>query len=48
MPVVSDVEELSPKGSPEGDGLPINELFCSRRGREAPRYSLSIRQNIRL
>lgn len=32
MPVTSNVEKLSPDGSPEGDGLPINELFCSLQG----------------
>ena len=32
MPVASDVEELSAGGSPEGEGLPINELFSSLQG----------------
>lgn len=32
MPVANDIEELSPEESPEGDGLPINELFCSLQG----------------
>jgi 7-carboxy-7-deazaguanine synthase len=32
MPVASNVEELSPESETEGDGLPINELFCSLQG----------------
>jgi 7-carboxy-7-deazaguanine synthase len=32
MPVASNVEELSPGSEAEGDGLPINELFCSLQG----------------
>jgi 7-carboxy-7-deazaguanine synthase len=32
MPVASNVEELSPGSEADGDGLPINELFCSLQG----------------
>jgi 7-carboxy-7-deazaguanine synthase len=32
MPVASNVEELSPDGETEDEGLPINELFCSLQG----------------
>lgn len=32
MPVASNVEELAPDSEPGGDGLPINELFCSLQG----------------
>ncbi len=32
MPVASNVEELAPGSESEGDGLPINELFCSLQG----------------
>lgn len=32
MPVASNVEDLSPEGDVEGEGLPINELFCSLQG----------------
>lgn len=32
MPVASNVEGLSPESETEGDGLPINELFCSLQG----------------
>ena len=32
MPVASNVEELVPDSKAGGDGLPINELFCSLQG----------------
>jgi 7-carboxy-7-deazaguanine synthase len=32
MPVASNVDEIAPEGDVEGDGLPINELFCSLQG----------------
>lgn len=32
MPVASNVEELAPGSEAEGNGLPINELFCSLQG----------------
>ncbi|MUV85307.1 radical SAM protein [Natronomonas sp. CBA1123] len=32
MPVASNVDELAPGDDIEGDGLPINELFCSLQG----------------
>ena len=32
MPVASNVEKLSPESETDGDGLPINELFCSLQG----------------
>lgn len=32
MPVASNVDEIAPEGDIEGEGLPINELFCSLQG----------------
>ena len=32
MPVASNVDEFAQKNEVEGDGLPINELFCSLQG----------------
>lgn len=32
MPVASNVEDLARESEVEGDGLPINELFCSLQG----------------
>jgi 7-carboxy-7-deazaguanine synthase len=32
MPVASDIDEFAQENEVEGDGLPINELFCSLQG----------------